>query len=298
MQESLRDRWRAYLREQLPTPGGLGGVGKYWVYEKTPSSILSRDVASYVNTLTPSIRLIVMIRDPAARALSAFVMYTRHINDFNEFSATWNVDKVMYRSLVIKNVITGEVKFARKGGNGGELAGEDQLKKSDRTAGPWRYISFPPSAQDFHDFLLTNRNISEKHGQFHFSSRESRVVQEGFYAKYLTAWAEVFPPHQLLVVPMEALWNRNTIDSMNALQMKLGIPLFDYRKVTYVDPATNRFELKSVSTYFLWKMFNTGSSVVRMLPESREYLDALYCESNRHLKRMLPGASLKGYSCT
>ena len=104
------------MKEQLPIPGGLKGVGKYWNYEKTPSSILRRDVANWVNIVTPKIRLIIMIRNPTYRALSAFMMYTRHVNNYNEFSATWNIDNVMFSSYVIRNLNTGQVKFAKKGG--------------------------------------------------------------------------------------------------------------------------------------------------------------------------------------
>jgi hypothetical protein len=297
LQENLALKWREYLQEQLPIPGGTRNVGKYWNYEKTPSSILRREVASWVNIVTPSVKLVVMIRNPAPRALSAFVMYTRHVNDYNEFSATWDLDKVMYSSLVVRHVVTGQVRFAKSGGQGGEVATAAQMKHSEKDPGPWRYVAFPPSAQDFHAFLMTSKNISDRHGQFHYSSRESRVVQEGFYARYLQAWLEVFPAQQLLVVPMEDLWNARTIENLNTLQRRLRVPVFDYRKVTYVDKDTKRYELKSASTYFLWKMFNTGDSAVKMLPESRQYLDDLYCQSNRDLARMLPGTDLKGYAC-
>jgi hypothetical protein len=290
--------WKKYLQEQLPVPGGINNVGKYWNYEKTPSSILSTEVPNLVNIITPMMKLIVMVRNPTLRALSAFVMYTRHVNNYNEFSATWDIDKIMYSSYVIRNINTGQVKFAKKGGNGGDIATQEQLKRYDRGVGPWRYISYPPSPQDFHDFIMTNRNMSERYGQFHFNCRESRVIQEGFYAKFMNNWLDVFPRHQFLVIPMESLWNKNTIANLNALQRKLGIPVFDYSKVTYVDKKTNRHELKSASTYFLWQMFNTGNDVIKMLPESKQYLDDMYCESNRHLKRMLPSSSLKGYSCT
>jgi hypothetical protein len=298
MKDMLEKKWRDYLKEQADIPGGSSNVGKYWNFEKTPSSILSKQVADWVRAITPSIRLLVMIRNPTARALSAFVMYTRHINNFNEFSSTWNVKKAMYSSFVIRNIKTGEVKFAKRGGVRGDVVTEAQLKTLDRGTGPWRYIGFPPSPQDFHDFLLTNRNISQKYGEWKFDSRESRVVQEGFYAKFINNWKEVFPSKQFLLIPMESFWNNRTIENLNILQKKLGIPNFDYRKVTYFDRTTNRYELQSASTFVLWSMFNTGNNVITMLPESKKLLDDLYCKSNQQLKQMMPDSRLKGYSCT
>ena len=294
----LEQKWRNYLKEQVPIPGGLENVGKYWNLEKTPSSILSRQVANWVHAVTPSIRLMVMIRNPTARALSAFVMYTRHINNYNEFAATWNVKKIMYSTFVMRHLTTGQVKFAKKGGTGGELVRESHLKTTDKGTGPWKYIGFPPSPQDFHDFLLTNQNITKKYGPFHFDSRESRVVQEGYYSRFVHQWLEVFPRDQFLLIPMESLWNNRTIENLNVLQQKLGIPLFDYKKVTYFDKATRRYELQSASTQLLWAVFNTGNRVVTMLPESKLLLDDLYCKSNQQLKRMMPASELRGYSCT
>ena len=78
----------------------------------------------------------------------------------------------------------------------------------------------------------------------------------------------------------------------------MGIPVFDYRKVTTFDEDTKRYELSSASTFFLDKLFNTGDKVLPMLPESKKLLDNIYCESNRELKQMVGGSYLKGYSCT
>lgn len=294
----LEQKWRTYLKEQVTIPGGIKNIGNYWNFEKTPSSILSRQVADWVHAVTPSIRLLVMVRNPTARALSAFVMYTRHINNFNDFAATWNVKKIMYSSFVIRHLRTGQVKFAKRGGVGGEAVTEAQLKTTDKGTGPWQYISYPPTAQDFHDFLLTNQNITKKYGHFHFDSRESRVVQEGYYARFITQWLKVFPSQQFLLIPMERLWNNRTLANLNILQQMLRIPIFDYRKVTYLDKTTGRHELQSASTYFLWTLFNTGNDVITMLPESKKLLDDLYCDSNRLLQRMVSGSELKGYSCT
>ena len=298
VQDMLERKWRSYLKEQVSLTAGMHDVGSYWNVEKTPSSVLSRKVADLVNMLTPSIRLILMIRNPTVRALSAFVMYTRHINNFNAFKTTWDVNDAMYSSYVIRNLNTGEVKFAKFGGVGGTIAKRSQLKFIDRNSTDrWRFISFPPSPQDFHDFLLTNRNITDKYGPFHFDSRQSRVVQEGYYVRYIRKWLEVFPSRQFLVIPMESLWNNETIENMNFLQRKLGIPLFDYKKVTYFDKETKRYELQSASTHLLWSIFNVGSDAVSMLPQSRKLLDDLYCKSNQQLKRMIPELNLKGYSC-
>ena len=78
----------------------------------------------------------------------------------------------------------------------------------------------------------------------------------------------------------------------------MGIPVFDYKRVTTYDADSKRYELNSASTYFLDKLFNTGDKVLPMLPESKQLLDELYCESNRELKTMVGGSLLKGYSCT
>jgi len=43
--------------------------------------------------------------------------------------------------------------------------------------------------------------------------------------------------------------------------------------------------------------FNTGGSVQPMRADTKELLDALYCESNRELQRMLGGTKLPKYSC-
>lgn len=297
LQSMLEEKWRQYLREHLPIPGGLKNVGRYWNFEKTPSSILSPQVANWVHAVTPSARLVVMVRNPTARALSAFTMYTRHINNFNEFSTEWNMKKIMYSSLVIRDEITGRVKFARRGGVGGELATPLQLKTTDRGTGRWRYISYPPSPRDFHDFLLTDQNTSREHGRFHFASRESRVVQGGFYSKYIHEWLQIFPPQRLLLMSMERLWNNETFRNLEVLQEKLGIPSFDFRRVTFFNEASGRHELRSASTVFVGSLFNSGTSSRGMLSESRQMLDDLYCQSNQDLSTLMPSSELRRYSC-
>lgn len=246
----------------------------------------------------PSIRLIVMVRNPTKRAYSAFAMYTQMVS-YYDFKDSWNLAHLKYNSLVMRNLDTGVVKFAIEGGPGGSIVPKSHLPREDVILNQrWKYISFPPDPQDFHDFLLHDRNFSYRSGGPQFNYRQRRIVMEGYYAQYIKEWQAHFPTEHFLIVPMETLWNSNTMQNLNILQAKMGIPIFDYRKVTTFDEETKRYELNSASTYFLEKLFNTGGKIQPMLQESKKLLDELYCESNRNLKGMLGGNYIKGYSCT
>jgi hypothetical protein len=281
-------------------PDGKKSIGKYWTYEKTPSYILNLNVAKNLRSIMPNIRLIVMVRNPAKRAYSAFAMYTQMV-DYYSMKDTWNLAHLRYNSLVMRNLETGVVKFAISGGPGGSMVPEENLPRGDKhllTSQKWRYISFPPDPQDFHDFLLHDRNFSYAAGGPQFNYRQRRIILEGYYSKFIKQWQLQFPTQHFLIIPMERLWNHETMENLNTLQRKMGIPVFDYRKVTTFDEDTKRYELSSASTFFLDKLFNTGDKVLPMLPESKKLLDNIYCESNRELKQMVGGSYLKGYSCT
>lgn len=73
-----------------PIPDGKRGIGQYWSYEKTPSYILNTNVAKNLRSIMPNIRLIVMVRNPAKRAYSAFAMYTQMV-DYYSMKDTWNL---------------------------------------------------------------------------------------------------------------------------------------------------------------------------------------------------------------
>lgn len=204
----------------------------------------------------------------------------------------------------MRNLKTGVVKFAITGGEGGSMVPRSHLPHGDQASDQlahidqWKYVSFPPNPQDFHDFLLHDRNFSYAEGGPQFNYRQRRILLEGHYAKFIKAWQTQFPSQHFLVIPMERLWNKNTMGNLNTLQRKMGIPVFDYKKVTTFDSEMKRFELKSASTFFLDKLFNTGDKILPMLPESKKLLDTEYCASNRELKKLVGGSYLKGYSCT
>ena len=298
----MENRWRGYMSNIPPLPDGKKSIGKYWSYEKTPSYILNLNVAKNLRSIMPNIRLIVMVRNPAKRAYSAFAMYTQMV-DYYSMKNTWNLAHLKYNSLVMRNLLTGVVKFAITGGVGGSMVPQDHLPLGDQTGTAvehWKYVSFPPNPQDFHDFLLHDRNFTYAEGPSgtQFNYRQRRIILEGFYAKFIQEWQTQFPTQHFLIIPMERLWNKHTMENLNTLQQKMGIPVFDYRKVTTFDNEMKRYELSSASTYFLDMLFNTGDKILPMLPESKTLLDDLYCESNRALKAMVGGSLLKGYSCT
>ena len=283
-----------------PIPDGKKGIGKYWSYEKTPSYILNLNVAKNLRSVMPDIRLIIMVRNPVKRAYSAFAMYTQMV-DYYSMKSTWNLAHLKYNSLVMRNMATGVVKFAIHGGPGGSKVPRDHLPHQDQYLSnneEWKYVSFPPDPQDFHDFLLHDRNFSYVEGGPQFNYRQRRIILEGYYARFIKEWQTQFPTEHILIIPMERLWNKNTMENLNTLQRKMGIPVFDYRKVTTFDEEMKRYELFSASTYFIDKLFNTGDKIKPMLPESKQLLDDLYCESNKDLKVMVGGSDLRGYSCT
>mmetsp|Transcript_32696 Transcript_32696/g.70495 ORF Transcript_32696/g.70495 Transcript_32696/m.70495 type:complete len:88 (-) Transcript_32696:487-750(-) len=85
---------------------------------------------------------------------------------------------------------------------------------------------------------------------------------------------------------------------MVTLQRRLGLPLYDYSKVTYRDKG-GRVRLRSVAADALdLANFHTSGQILPMLPETQHILDTLYCDSNRQLQQLMGGQKLpRGYAC-
>ena len=98
-----------YLSLLPSVPGGVSGVGKYFTLDKSPSYVYSDNAAEGAAQLVPSAKIITMVRNPTRRAYSSFAMYAR-----------LSVTNGKFESMLVKHIPSGEVRFIRNGGNGGE----------------------------------------------------------------------------------------------------------------------------------------------------------------------------------
>jgi len=152
------------------------------------------------------------------------------------------------------------------------------------------------------------------------NGRDMRILTGGLYGPYIEQWLKHFPPQNLVVIPSEDFFAPNeVVRSMTHLQEVLGLPFMDYQTLLKRDPQSGRVEVTGSIGTFLNRQFNSNDAVAigagaagsveksssspsRMLPQTKDYLDDFYCESNRQLKRLTGDnryslTKLDGYSC-
>jgi ubiquitin len=290
--------WYHYLKRLPKIPGGAKNVGKYFVVDKSPDNVLAAKTARVSAALLPNARFVVMLRNPTHRAYSMFAMYTRIYQ--------WDI-KAITTSYIVKHTETGSVRYSQFSGPGGSVVPVEKRPSKYAGAGftgEWKYIAFPPSPQDFHSyvnysmFMFKGRTkIGPSNWLPVLTNRQGRILFQGIYHDIIQQWLPYFSKKQIIAIPMENLWTENVIENFNLLQKSLGLPVYDYKKVTSYDRTTKKYSLKSSGADAMKLAFNTGDGVEPMLRETELILDEAYCESNRKLRKLLGGAPLKGYSC-
>ena len=280
-ESELESKWHDYLKKLPKIPGGNNGLGTYWTFEKSPSYVTHPTAAQYASTLLPSARILVVTRNPTPRAYSLFLMFTN-------LRLVSRVHKICFFA---KNMATGDVEFINGGGVPGKKVPTEKLPTKDE----WRFLSFPPDPKDFDTWI--RKKTSDKSLTPLNNHRETRVLGGGLYSEHLKKWARNFPPEQIVVIPRELFFTDNIYESMNDLQRLLGLPVFDYSKITKKNEKSGQYEIQSLHEYFN-RVFNTFSARSSpMLDSTKKILDEYYCEYNMELSRMLGGRALPGYSC-
>lgn len=320
--------WRDYLH-LLPTmPRGLKGVGKYYTLDKSPGYVDSRTIAQFSSRIVPSASIVVMIRNPTSRAYSSFAMYTRMtctVEQILKFKST-------EFSLIVKNEKTNDVRFEVKGGRAGTCMPVEALSEQPFTdtcntpntsnafkpdtqhtksgcPSGWRYLTFPPSPDDFHHFVEwtlspaarpCNRwdaRYADWNEPIGFP-RNQKIIWSGMYSMLLKRWFQYFSSDRFMIIPEESFWSGDVVESFTRLQSMLGLPYYNYKKATTYRKDTKRYRLRSISTDILDYTFNSGASMKPMRGDTRRMLDDLYCESNKELMSLMKhGHTLHGYSC-
>lgn len=280
-EDELNLQWIDYPKKVLPkTPGGNDGLGVYWTMDKNSGLTTNLKEIKYTSTLVPSARIVLLTRNPTARAYSQFLMYTSHT--LSLFHKT---------CFFAKNTVTEDVEFIYQGGRPGTKVSPNISPTDDE----WRFLKFPINPKDFDTWI--RKQIQNQGKNLFDTSRKKRVLGEGLYSEYLKGIAQYFPPEQIIVIPKELFFTSNIYENMNDLQRVLGLPVFDYSKITKKNKKNGQYEIQSIREYFN-RVFNTFSARSSpMLDSTKKILDEYYCEYNMELSRMLGGRALPGYSC-
>lgn len=286
----LEKRWTDYLRSLPYLPGGQTAVGKYWTFEKSPGYATGRSSADISSMLLPNATLIVLARDPTERAYSHFKMLCSH------YEGASNALRRQPLSFFVKNIATGDIRYTRDihqdllPGAGGTILSQSMAPTNDT----WQYLPYPPDPKDFHSFVKHQTSKTRSRLKLEDQSRPNRVIAGGLYSRYIMKLLKYYPPENIVVIPSseEFFAPANALDSIEKLQITLGLPVFDYRKVVVEDGDMHRMELQGSFGATFNSFLNGHADAKPMLPRTRELLDRFYCETNLELSQMLGGRRL------
>lgn len=230
-----------------------------YTFEKTPDYLPNVTALVNIRALLPSVKLIFLLRNPTARAYSAFQHHCRRLR----FGAEYNAGQ----STRLRGILPGTsgVVFSL------ETSAEQWAKATPLVP--------PCSPIDFDTFVTPRLN-------------STRIITWGLYAQQLGSIA--FPHSQLYVAFAEpALAEPNAF--LDHVVSWLGLRRFEFAKLpTYVD-VLGRTQLKIPGLYGIWHRvysqiglyINKKHNFAPLLPQTRLRLDTFYVHHNRQLDTFL-----------
>ena len=248
--------WYQYLRRPEFRLSTAEVRKRILTFEKTPNYLPEGSRAAIpMAAMMPSVQLLVVLREPAARAFSAYHHHCRKgrlvaTNPTDMVFAQPNRQSTLAHEIAEPMSINASV---NGGGNAGLVCGNE---------GFLRYVS------------STNATPSD------FRELDS-ILGYGCYASQLREWLAVFPRKQFLILFAEN-FVADPHRTVTRVTDWLGIPEHKY------DATRNR------NGYWVIRDRSSKGNAAPYEPlweETRRLLDGYYAESNRELRRMFPELS-------
>mmetsp|Transcript_75441 Transcript_75441/g.214583 ORF Transcript_75441/g.214583 Transcript_75441/m.214583 type:complete len:408 (-) Transcript_75441:185-1408(-) len=227
--------------------------------EKTPYYISSAEAALEMRSLLPSVKLVAMLREPAARAYSSFYHHCSRNHRLLE-----------YKNTVVFNAECSRPEMCCCGPLDNPPLGN--AKEAECTP------------ETFHQYLLTT--VSDPH-----NPGLGTVLRKGLYAQQLKMYIDLFSKEQVYVIDT-AVFTKYPQDVMAQFFAWLGLPPHDF-KDAYKNELGYWVASKKALSKSLKKLDKHGEEKKRytyrpMLNESKEWLSAFHEKPNEDLAALFP----------
>ncbi|KAJ1461482.1 P-loop containing nucleoside triphosphate hydrolase protein [Pelagophyceae sp. CCMP2097] len=260
--------WRGYIARYPAAPLEAGLL----TFDKSPNYLVNPNVPRVLHRLAPSIKLLVMLRDPTRRAYSHFQHECRNGR--------------MLRDAQTKRTFRGtcgaKAKHARR---------LSETCRATRLASPCQ----PEHFDDMVNWELRVNSAKHKRNDTATTARaaepwtcawslgdglgDSNVIPRGLYACQLSKWLALYPsPAKLLALVFEEFLSSReaTLRAVAAVEDHLGIPHYDYansRRVSLVEQ--------------IYAAVPSRQTYAPMRADTKATLDGFYCEPNAQLAKLL-----------
>ena len=251
---SAADAWRDYLSlYPRASPGVL-------TFDKSPNYLVNAKVPAVLARLAPSLKLVVMLRDPTKRAYSHFQHECRNGRVRRDAGGR------IYRSSCAG-------KRAADCGPGTTRRAFPCLPADFASLVAAAIAAHPPTRPDWRCAWSLGDD----------GRGDSNVVPRGFYDCQLQRWFAHFPRDQLRAFVFEEFLASRaaTLEAVAAVETFVGVENFDYGASWTVSLVERLYAAVP----------SRGGAYAPMPPATKESLDGLYCDANRDLAATL-GRSL------
>jgi hypothetical protein len=285
--------WRGYL-DHFP-PMKVDAVRTQYTFEKTPKYLeMSKGTISRLRRLAPSMKFLIMLREPASRAYSWFNMVCfadqlNHTRDNENSSKRTDLTITKVKQEKQPRSIGGASGFAEI--QSGLYAGEiwairhntEKMLKGEKWSAP------SCTAATFERYIMqafaADGNVTDVDAAASKRTGVHEPILRGHYAVKLKRWFAEFPKEHFHVSTMDALI-RNAAPTMSDIEDFLGLPHFPY---------VQHFGMSSTGTTVMQGPDAPGSKVERgykksIEPMSRRAMNALrqhFGPHDEHLKHLL-----------
>jgi len=277
--------WRDYLAIYPAVDASSAPGDRVRTFDKSPNYLPNAIVPSILAAIAPSLRIVVTLRNPTARAYSHF----QHICRRGDVAAAAPLPRGAHAEDAAlwarRNISAGA---NRRGGGGSEARA--------RLGAPC-----PPAAFDAwaRAELAAARRTYGADGDprwwaaWALAPTNAGPLTRGLYAPQLRRWLEHFPADHLTILLYEEWLDRDrpeaTWEALAALQAKIGVRSFDYRS-----------SVKRAVAQAAYAWFPSRSGYAPPLRETVDLLEAFYCDANTELAALLgraPEEMPRQYAC-
>jgi len=171
-------------------------------------------------------------------------------------------------------------------------------------------LTYPCKATDLHEYYFGSltRAIRRDKGAEDLVERWGGALSElsfGFYDEQIARLLQLFPPHQVLVLFQEDMWD-DTLHTLRKVETFLGLPCFNFSSIALPSskpgyppqraPVGFREKVKAWTLSMLWPFSKVSSSKTlqsSLMARTKSLLDELYAPHSRRLLEVLEGMQIK-----
>ena len=269
--EAAAESWRAYLA-LYPPARTLDEADRVLTFDKSPNYLPNAIVPAVLARLAPSLKLVVMLRDPTKRAYSHLQHECRN--------GRLRRDKhgALYRSTCVGERAhdcgpkTSRVAFPAAPGDFQALVDAELAAHPAPSSSSSSSSSSSPSSDAAEDWTCAWARGKDGRG-------DSNVIPRGFYDCQINRWLAFYPKRQLKALIFEEFLasTQATLDAVRAVEDFVGVPNFDYAASPKVAAVQKLYAAVP----------SRGGNYAPMLPKTKQALDALYCDPNMALAATL-----------